>query len=396
MPHGNSKKQASGTGSIRKKTVISRGNPYTYWEARYTTGFDNGTGKQVQRSITGRTQKEVAQKLRDVTSKIDHGTYLDPCKMTLGEWLDIWTKEYLLGVKEGTQYAYKAAIRNHIKPAMGAIRLEELNPHTIQGFYNGMRETVSAKTVKNVHGILHAALKQAVLNGYIPSNPADSTIRPRVEKKEMHPMDEYLISDFLEEIKGEEYEYLFFVALFTGIRKGEALGLTWDVVDFARGTILINKQLQRPREGDGKCILVTTKNGKARKLKPAREVMNVLYRVKKQQATWQLEYGESFQNPMNLVFTNELGGYLNPNTVYNHFKEIVKRLGAPDIRFHDMRHSYAVAALQAGDDVKTVQGNLGHATAAFTLDVYGHVTDQMKEESANRMERFIHSVRSAS
>lgn len=98
---------------------------------------------------------------------------------------------------------------------------------------------------------------------------------------------------------------------------------------------------------------------------------------------------------MNLVFTHELGEYLNPNTVYNHFKEIVARIGAPEVRFHDMRHSYAVAALQAGDDVKTVQGNLGHATAAFTLDVYGHVTDQMKEESANRMERFIQSVRTA-
>ena len=98
---------------------------------------------------------------------------------------------------------------------------------------------------------------------------------------------------------------------------------------------------------------------------------------------------------MNLVFTHELGGYLNPNTVYNHFKEIVKKIGEPGLRFHDMRHSYAVAALQIGDDVKTVQNNLGHATAAFTLDVYGHVTDQMKEESANRMERFIHIVKGA-
>ena len=211
----------------------------------------------------------------------------------------------------------------------------------------------------------------------------------------MHPMDEYLITDFLEAIRGEEYEHLFFVTLFTGMRKGEVLGLTWDCVDFSRGTILIDKQLQRPREGDGKCILVTTKNSKSRKLKPAKEVMNVLYRVKKQQMSWQLQHGASFQNPMNLVFTHELGEYLNPNTVYNHFKEIVKRIGAPELRFHDMRHSYAVAALQAGDDVKTVQGNLGHATAAFTLDVYGHVTDQMKEESANRMERFIQRVRTA-
>lgn len=395
MPYNNSKRTAGGAGTIRKKTFVSNGKEYTYWEARYTSGYDPGTGKQIQRTINGKSKKEVAEKLREATASIDKGTYLDPCKMTLGEWLDIWAKEYLIGVKESTAYTYKTSIKNHIKPAMGAVRLDAVTPHMIQGFYNSKLETHSAKTIKNFHGVLHAALKQAVLNGYIATNPADASIRPRVEKKEMHPMDEYLITDFLEAIRGEQFEYLFFVTLFTGMRKGEVLGLTWDAVDFSRGTILIDKQLQRPREGDGKCILVTTKNRKSRKLKPAREVMNVLYRTKKQQMAWQLEHGECFQNPMNLVFTNEFGGYLNPNTVYNHFKEVVAQIGAPDIRFHDMRHSYAVAALQAGDDVKTVQGNLGHATAAFTLDVYGHVTDQMKEESANRMERFIHSVRTA-
>ena len=395
MPYSKTQRATAGSGSIRLRTFTKKGKDYTYWEARYTTGYDPGTGKQIQRTIYGKTKKEVAQKLRDVTTDIDHGVYLNPCKLTVGEWMDIWAKEYLVGVKEATAYAYKASIRKHIKPAMGAIKLDALNPHTIQSFYNSKIGTLSAKTIKNLHGILHAALKQAVLNGYIPSNPTDASIRPRIEKKEMHPMDEYMITDFLEAIRGEQFEYLFFVTLFTGMRKGEVLGLTWDAVDFTRGTVLIDKQLQRPREGDGKCILVTTKNGKARKLKPAKEVMNVLYRVKKQQATWQLKHGESFQNPMNLVFTNELGGYLNPNTVYNHFKEVVAQIGAPDIRFHDMRHSYAVAALQAGDDVKTVQGNLGHATAAFTLDVYGHVTDQMKEDSANRMERFIKSVKTA-
>lgn len=395
MPYSKPQRTASGAGNIRKKTVRKKDKTYTYWEARYTAGRDPGTGKQIQHSIIGKSKNEVAKKLREVTVNIDKGTYIDPCKMSLGEWLDIWAKEYLVGVKESTAYAYKASIKNHIKPAMGAIRLQELTPHMIQGFYNSKTASHSAKTIKNFHGVLHAALKQAVLNGYITMNSAEASVRPRVEKKEMHPMDEYMISDFLEAIKGEEYEYLFFVTLFTGMRKGEVLGLTWDAVDFSRGTILIDKQLQRPREGDGRCKLVSTKNGKARKLKPAKDVMNVLYRVKKQQAEWQLRHGESFQNPMNLVFTHEFGEYLNPNTVYNHFKEIVARIGAPEVRFHDMRHSYAVAALQAGDDVKTVQGNLGHATAAFTLDVYGHVTDQMREESANRMERFIHSVRSA-
>ena len=95
---------------------------------------------------------------------------------------------------------------------------------------------------------------------------------------------------------------------------------------------------------------------------------------------------------MNLVFTNELGGNLIPQTVVRHFKEIVTSIGRPDARFHDLRHSYAVASLRSGDDIKTVQGNLGHATAAFTLDVYGHVTKQMQEASAVRMEAYIKGI----
>ena len=96
---------------------------------------------------------------------------------------------------------------------------------------------------------------------------------------------------------------------------------------------------------------------------------------------------------MNLVFTNEIGGHLTHGTVYKNFKRIISDLGLPEARFHDLRHSYAVAALQSGDDVKTVQENLGHHTAAFTLDVYGHVSERMKQESAARMEGFIKSVK---
>jgi len=94
----------------------------------------------------------------------------------------------------------------------------------------------------------------------------------------------------------------------------------------------------------------------------------------------------------NLVFTNEIGQHLSAQTVYLAFKKLIASTGYPDTRFHDLRHSYAVAALQSGDDIKTVQENLGHHTAAFTLDVYGHVTQRMKQESANRMERFIKQV----
>lgn len=138
--------------------------------------------------------------------------------------------------------------------------------------------------------------------------------------------------------------------------------------------------------------MTTVKNDKPRTIMPAKFVMDLLLAQRSKQSRWQLLAGELWQNPHNLVFTNELGGHLYRGTVYKNFKDIACEMGLPNMRFHDLRHSYAVASIRAGDDIKTVQSNLGHHTAAFTLDVYGHATDQMKQESANRMDRFIQGL----
>lgn len=135
------------------------------------------------------------------------------------------------------------------------------------------------------------------------------------------------------------------------------------------------------------------KNDKPRTITPAPSIMELLRQHRKKQAAWQLRAGELWDNPAGLVFTNELGKHLVAWTVAKKFKRIVASIGRPDARFHDLRHSYAVAAIRSGDDIKTVQQNLGHATAAFTLDIYGHVTDQMRQASAERMEGYIKGVR---
>lgn len=399
MPQSKNKsRSASGMGNIRKKSRIVNGKTYTYYEARYTEGFDPGTGKQIQRSISGKTQKEVAQKLKAAIAALDTGTYIAPCKMTVGEWMDAWSKQYLGGVKESTVAAYKATIRTHIKPGIGAVRIDALDTNLVQNFYNRLREptkdrdAVSPKTVKNVHGILHKALQQAVANGYIRFNPTNACVLPRIEKKELQPLDEAETKLFLDAVKGHPLELLYTVTLFTGMREGEALGLTWDRVDFMRGTILISRQLQKEKKAGGQFRLVSLKNDKPRRIMPAPWVMQLLRDRKLQQYEHKEKAGAAWSNPMNLVFTNELGGHLIPQTVVRHFKEIVSSIGRPDARFHDLRHSYAVASLRSGDDIKTVQGNLGHATAAFTLDVYGHVTNQMQEASAVRMEAYIKGI----
>lgn len=385
-------KSAAGAGTIRKKTITKNGKKYNYWEARFTVGYDPGTGKQIQKSITGQTQREVSNKLKAITTEIDKGTYTAPSKMTVGQWLDIWVKEYTSKIKPRTVESYRIICNNHLKPGLGATKLDKLDAHTVQTFYNGLSEKkgLSAKSVKNIHGVLHKALQQAVKNKYISFNPADDPELPSVEKPEIQPLDDEQIKAFLKAVKGHKYEYLFVTVLFTGMREGEALGLRWSAVNFTQGTITINNQLQKI-VGQKEYQLIKPKNGKGRCITPPPFVMATLRKVKHQQLENRIRYAECWENS-GFVFTNELGQHLTPKPIYDSYKKVVAEIGRPDARFHDLRHSYAVASIRAGDDLKTVQENLGHATASFTMNTYCHVTDQMRKDSAARMEQYIMSV----
>ena len=399
MPHKNKTgRAANGSGPIRKREVTRNGKPYTYWEGRITVDIDPITGKQVQRTITGKTQKEVAQKMREIAVEVDQKTYKAPCKLTLGEWLDIWKAEYTGDVKPSTAYLYGRNIDQYIIPYLGAVKLEKLTPLQVQEFYNRLLKPdkeearpLSAKTVRNVHGVLHKALEQAVQVGYIRSNPANACKPPRAAKAEIRPLDADQVSAFLKSLQGHPHEYLYQVTMFTGLRQGEVLGLTWDCLDMERGTLLVKQQLRREQKKGGKYYFSLTKNNKIRVLTLAPSVVRLFRLQKIRQNGMRAKAGELWQET-NLIFTNEMGDRLSYRTVYDCFKRVMVKIGAPSTRFHDLRHTYAVMAIQSGDDIKTVQENLGHATAAFTLDVYGHVTAQMKQASADRMEKFIQSV----
>ncbi len=388
------KKAAKGSGTIRKKEVIRNGKPYIYWEARLTTGRDPGTGKQMQRSITGKTQKEVREKLQQIAVELNTGSYLEPSRMTVKDWLTVWLTEYTGDLKTLTQSSYENQVKNHINPGIGAIRLQSLTAVNIQKMYNDFQrqdKPLSPKSIKNVHGVLHKALQQAVELGYIKFNPSDACKLPRVEKTDIKPLEDVQIAQFLQAIQGNPFERLFTVDIFTGLRQGEILGLRWDDIDFKGGTILVRQQLIRNRK-EKEYQLAPLKNDKARRITPAPTVMQMLRDQKKNQTEQRLKAGPAW-NDNGLVFTDEQGNNLVYQTIFRHFKKAVAKIGSPDTRFHDLRHSYAVASLQSGDDIKTVQENLGHHTAAFTMDVYGHVSEKMKKDSSDRMERFIQGVK---
>lgn len=160
-----------------------------------------------------------------------------------------------------------------------------------------------------------------------------------MEKKQIKAMDVEDIGKFLTAIQVSKYEYHLFVAVFTGLRQGELLGLTWDCVDFENGLLLINKQHNRIK-GDTEFRFASLKNDKARVLTAADEVMKVRRLQKERQTTWAAALGDGWSNPDHLVFTTEFGRYINNKILCQNFKRIMGKLGKPDLRFHDLRHSY--------------------------------------------------------
>ena len=329
--------------------------------------------------------------MQKVAVAVNDGTYTPPSKLTVGQWLTIWADNYLGGVKYNTVRIYKGNIKNHITPALGGVRLSDLHPHTVQVFINGLKG-LSPQSVRMVHQVLHHALERAVMLGYIPKNPAAGCVLPRKAQKEIHPLDDEQAAALLEAARGGELENMVTVALFTGLRISELLGLTWDAVDFERGTITVDKQLATFYAQKEAGPFTTPKSGKPRTIAPAAFVMAALRAQRRRQMEAQLRAGSAWSNPHGLVFTGENGGRVLQQTVDKHFRALTKAAGLEGVRFHDLRHTYAVNAIRAGDDIKTIQSNLGHATAAFTLDRYAHFTERMRQDSAQRMEGFIKEV----
>ena len=398
------RKRANGEGSMRKR---SNGT----WEARITVGVNPVTGKMISKSIYGRTQKEVREKMKALQT--DEQQAANPpvacppqvdimpeppnqIEMTVGEWLDTWLKEYLADVKPGTRIAYESTCRLYFKPTIGEVPLSKLKAPMIQKIYNDLKDRgISPKYIKNIHGVIHRALEMALKLEYMLRNPTVACVIPRVVEKKVEPLDAPEQKKLFEVLRGEEFEALFLTDVFTGLRSGELIGLTWDCVDFEHGVIRVEKQLCQTRQKGNQFYFGTLKNGKTRIIEPAPFVMEVLRKHKAAQALQKRKAGELWNegNFPNLVFTHADGSHLNQWFVCRTFQDYLKKAGLPHHRMHDLRHTFAVNSIMAGDDIKTLQENMGHFSAAFTLDRYGHVTPTMRRESANRMQAFIEQMR---
>ena len=390
MPRKSNTRAASGSGTIRQR-------PDGTWEARFVVGHDPGTGKPIRKSVYGKTQVEVRKKMTATQRAIDNGTYQAPDKTTVSQWLDTWMETFCaVKVKPLTFSSYAVAIKNHIKPSLGALRLQAVRGIHVQKLYNSMAAAgLSAKTVKNVAAILHKAFSVAVKQGIMQANPCDAAELPKAAHKEITPLTDAEIPLFLEAIKGHPFGGAYALCLFAGLREGECLGLSWDQVDFEAQRITVSQQLQHEKKRNAQYYIApSTKSGKPRQIEPPEIAFQYLRAERKRQTENRLAAGPLWSNPDNLVFTDELGRHLAISTFYKTFKRIAASIGRPDARPHDLRHTAATVAIAAGADIKSVQDLLGHATASFTLNVYAHTSDQMKKDTAARMQNYYNNLKS--
>lgn len=305
------------------------------------------------------------------------------------EWFPIFLSDYCQNIKQSTLASYQQAVRNHICVILGDVELNRLRSEVIQYFIKILskgdedRKPLSTKSIKNIYGILHKGLSIAHRLGYMNEDISNMVVvLPKNKQSEIKPLTNDEIILLLDKIEGSQYQNIIITAIFTGMRESELLGLKWCDIDFKGCKINISRQLVRDKITH-KYVLTTLKNDKPRSICPAPFLISILKK----------EFEGGGNDRDGFVFVNEHGDHFSHNAVYRFFKKTASKcLKRDNIRFHDLRHTYAVLSLQAGDDYKTLQENMGHYSAAFTLDRYGHCTDNMKSVSSQRMEDYYQNV----
>ena len=355
------------------------------WEARYVVHTDKGVKRPV---IYGRTRKEVADKLAKAVANSVDGLVFDDENLTVGEHLDRWLEDSVRGcVRDSTFDRYKIAVRIHIKPALGRLKLKKLTPAHVQGFYRDRLDAGFAPaSVNKLHVVLHKALKQAVEWRMVPRNVTEAVRVPRpAPREEMRTLTAQQARRLLETACGDRLEALYVLAVHTGMRQGELLALKWQDIDLENATVSIRRTITK---SGGKLLLGEPKTKKSRRTIDLSEAAVLALRRHLARQMEDIEIlGDSYRDE-GLVFTSEVGTIINPTNLRKRsFAQLLKRAKIPEgIRFHDLRHTCATLLFGRNVHPKHVQELLGHSNIAITLDTYSHVIPGMGEQTARAME----------
>lgn len=379
-------RRGNSEGSIRKRKDGR-------WEARATVKYDPATGKLKRISRYFKTRKEAQDWLAEVIHSKNIGSFVEPAKETFGDWILRWLEVYVKARVEPTSYAnYYDTVTKHVLPSLGAIPLQALRTSAIQELYNQKAKTLSPWMVHRMHILINRALKQAVKERLIPANPAEYTERPPVKRKEFKVLSAEEINRYLEAARKHRMYAAFLLECTTGLRRGELLALTWDCVDFAKGTVKVKASLSRVRLVDeGRTELrfgrpKTESGWRDIPLPPG--VLHELREHRKRQAQEKLLAGQG-RRDTNLVFTMEDGRPVDPRTFHRWHTAILKEAGLPHVRVHDLRHSFASLLADAGEDPETLRALLGHSRTSTTMDLYCHASEKGKRRAITRLSEIL-------
>ena len=395
MSRPRQKRRGAGEGNISKRKDGT-------WQGSVLLGYDPETGNPKRKYFYGKTRKEVQRKVGELTIKVQKGTYREPTKITVAEWFTTWHNDYMkLSLRPTTWTSYGYQIEGHIIPALGHLKLSELQTAHIQRLYNDKLKGgrldrkpggLTPKSVRFIHTVIHSCLEQARKEHLITINPASAVRLPKLEQREIRYLDSGEIKTFLEVARDSKHFAAFFLALNTGMRRGEILGLRWKDVDFEEGQLTVNQGLVRI-SGKGLVFQEPKTKLSNRTISLSPMVLKVLKEHRKKQAEYRLLSGGAYdEGGLDLVFANEIGKPICPRAFTRIFERLLKRAGLEAACFHDLRHTFATMALEQGVNVKTVQETLGHHSAAFTMDVYSSVTDKMKREAADKVGNLLASL----
>lgn len=363
----------------------------------YTLGRDPKTGNLIRKTKSFEKKEEAELALQKILYERDHGIMKNESNITFGEWIEYWLENVRSNVLSGTTLDnYRSNIRNHVIPEVGHIKLKDLRPKHLQVFYNHLYENgrkdgkggLSPKTVQRIHVMIGSALKHALRNDLVLTNVAAVVERRKGKKFKSKPYTIDELYELLRVTKDDRFYAAYVISAMTGMRRGEVLALKWDDVDFNERTVSVERSLAVYRDQKDENHLTlelkAPKTEQSERIIPIDDfVIQALKEHKKKQLEISIKVGRDRYNPLGLVFCDEQGGLVHPNTYSNDFRSTLKQNGLRHVRLHDLRHTYATLLLKLGVNHEKIRDLLGHSTITTTLDIYAHVDlDDLKEATS--------------
>ncbi|MEU3656209.1 tyrosine-type recombinase/integrase [Streptomyces sp. NPDC032161] len=377
------------------------------WEAAGYVLAANGTRKRVR--VYGTTRREAADKLVEKIADSNRGLPVATADSTLGDYLTYWLSSVAFHrLRENTHTRYAACVRLHLIPGLGTKKVARLTAKDVRTFLDRLRTTcqccaqgldavrkrccavgeccqkrLSASTVTYVHSVLKSALEHAVREDELPRNVARNVKTTTHQPRRFSPLTAAEARQFLDAARADRLHALYELALRTGLRKGELLGLHWEDLDLTTGTASIHRSLQRTRTG-GLTHLPTKTRASERRIALPTECLHSLKEHKERQDRERRQAGLVWSDS-GLVFTTPTGRPLDPANLTRRFRSFIDRAGLRHIRFHDLRHSTATLLLEQGGDLVVIKELLGHAHIGVTAGVYAHVRLRLQRQAINAL-----------